>query len=305
MKYRSFLDQNFGLWFSFWCLGFLISIVLFSHDYDIGGYLLSFCSALLIALLTAMAAFNNIDINERKKRAREELYSYGQLLQIIAERYYLVRGIVTHSNAGMNRDWFCRGINLPYIAVDTALDSVDYSKYNFLSRKLSEQFVKGTPVPEKLQPFNIVYLTQTETSLRALLQVIDRRNTLLDSTINPIISKCEYIGRGVVNAKPHNFSTEMSYFEFTNFLQLTEGMVRQMKGLMRDYKMIAECLSEGARELFDEALIKESGGLPELFMPDENELLEYVELSEEQLKYLFSNRYPYTMASWGSFTNLS
>lgn len=279
--------------------------MLFSYDYDLGGYLLSFCSALLIALLTAMAAFNNIDINERKKRAREELLSYGQLLQIIAERYYLVRGIVIHSNAGMNRDWFCRGINLPYIAVDTALDSVDYSKYNFLSRKLSGQFVKGTPVQEKLQPFNIVYLTQVETSLRALLQVIDRRNTLLDSTINPIISKCEYIGGGVVNAKPHNFSTEMSYFEFTNFLQLTEEMVRQMKGLMRDYKMIAECLSEGARELFDDTLIKESGGLPELFMPDENELLEYVELSEEQLKYLFSNRYPYTMASWGSFTNLS
>ena len=104
MKYKSFLYNNFWLWFTAWIGLLIVSLCLFIHEVEIGKFLLSFTGTILIALLTAMAAFNNMDINEQKKRARDEYLAYIDLLQLICERYYLLRNLIGFSTNNMNID---------------------------------------------------------------------------------------------------------------------------------------------------------------------------------------------------------
>ena len=187
LKYRNFLIQNFWLWFLPWNGLFIFSLYLFLNDIELGKFLLSFAGTSLIALLTAMAAFNNMDVNEQKKRARDEYLAYVDLLQIVCERYYLLRNLIGHSNRNTQMDWFCRELFTPYIVSVTDFKSADFGRFYFLSRKMTGKHTVGKEVEENLQAFNTVYYTQLEGNLKAILNSIQRRNDLYEEKILPVL----------------------------------------------------------------------------------------------------------------------
>ncbi|MEZ9444597.1 hypothetical protein AB4180_16120, partial [Vibrio sp. 10N.286.49.C3] len=193
MKYRNLLSQNFWLWFVPWNGLFIFSLCLLLNDVELGKFLLSFAGTSLIALLTAMAAFNNMDVNEKKKRARDEYLAYVDLLQIVCERYYLLRNLIGHSNRNNHIDWFCRGLFTPYIVPVTDFKSADFGRFYFLSRKMTDKHTVGTEVEESQQAFNTVYYTQLEGNLKAILSSIQRRNDLYERKIFPVLTTLKWL----------------------------------------------------------------------------------------------------------------
>lgn len=291
MKYRNFLSENFWLWFTLWIGLLIFSLCLVSHDVELSKLLLSFTGTILIALLTAMAAFNNMDVNEKKKRAREEYLAYIDLLQIICERYYLLRNLIGHSNKHTHVDWFCRSIFTPYIVPVTDYKSADFGRFYFLSRKMTGKHVIGNQVEKKHQAFNTVYYTQLEGNLKAILNSIQRRNDLYEKQIFPVLTKLKYLGQGTHSIQANDFENHLSYFEFTNFLQFSEEINKTLCDLIQDYKAVSESLAEGARELFDEEILSENGGFTSVHFPEE-EQHKYQPLSQVQLKLLNASDYP-------------
>ncbi|HCH1153239.1 TPA: hypothetical protein NKP66_004614 [Vibrio parahaemolyticus] len=291
MKYKNFLSAHFWLWFVPWIGLLIFSLCLFLHEYEIGKYLLSFCGTSIIALLTAMAAFNNMDINEQKKRARDEYLAYVELLQIITERYYILRDLIGHSNRNNHVDVFFRGVYTPYIIPVKSLKQPDFGRFYFLSRKLSGKHKVGEEVAENLQAFNIVYYTQLERNLNSILHSIERKNELYETEILPVLSKLEYLGSGTPSVQPKNFSGKLSFLEFTNFLQLSEDLNNHLCILVRDYLNLANCLNKEARDLFDDEIINENGGFTTLNLPDDDSF-NYVPLSKAQLSILNGKDYP-------------
>ncbi|MEZ9843601.1 MULTISPECIES: hypothetical protein [unclassified Vibrio] len=291
MKYRNFLSQNFWLWFVPWNGLFIFSLCLLLNDVELGKFLLSFAGTSLIALLTAMAAFNNMDVNEKKKRARDEYLAYVDLLQIVCERYYLLRNLIGHSNRNNHIDWFCRGLFTPYIVPVTDFKSADFGRFYFLSRKMTDKHTVGTEVEESQQAFNTVYYTQLEGNLKAILSSIQRRNDLYERKIFPVLTTLKYIGQGSHSIQANDFENDLSYFEFTNFLQFSEEINKHLCELIQDYKKIAETLANEARELFDEEILAENGGFTSVHFPEEKQPV-YIPLSEQQLTLLNASNYP-------------
>lgn len=246
---------------------------------------------MLIALLTAMAAFNNMDVNEQKKRAREEYLAYINLLQIICERYYLLRGLIGHSNRNNHIDWFFRGIVTPYIIPVTDFKAADFGQFYFLSRKMTGMHIVGNEVEEQFQAFNTVYYTQLEGNLKAILNSINRRNDLYEEKIFPVLTKLKYLGEGSHSIQANDFENDLSFFEFTNFLQFSEEINKQLCELIQDYRKVTDALANGARELFDEEILAENGGFTSVHFPEEDQPA-YIPLSEEQLALLNAPNYP-------------
>lgn len=291
MKYRNFLSQNFWLWFLPWNGLLILSLCLFLNDIELGKFLLSFVGTSLIALLTAMAAFNNMDVNEQKKRAREEYLAYFDLLQIICERYYLLRNLIGHTNRYNHLDWFCRSLFTPYIVPAADLKNADFGRFYFLSRKMKGKHSVGNEVDESLQAFNTVYYTQLEGNIKAILKSVERRNELYEQQIFPVLKTLKYQGQGFHNVSVNDFEGSLSFFELTNFLQFSEDISKHLCELSQDYKGLAETLASEARELFDEEIIAENGGFTSLHFPEESQSV-YVPLSEQQLALLNSPKYP-------------
>lgn len=291
MKYRNFLSKNFWLWFLPWNVLLIFSLCLLWHGFELAKYLLSFTGTILIALLTAMAAFNNIDVNEQKKRAREEYLAYVNLLQVICERYYLLRGLIVLSNRNNHMDCFFRGVFTPYITPVTDFKGTDFGQFYFLSRKITKKHIVGNEVEEQFQAFNTVYYTQLEGNFKAILNSINRRNDLYEDKIFPVLTKVKYLGKGTHSIRSNDFENDLSFFEFTNFLQYSEEINEQLCELMQDYKKVSDALANEARELFDEEILAENGGFTSIYFPKEERLI-YTSLSEEQLALLNAPSYP-------------
>ncbi|MBG0757760.1 hypothetical protein, partial [Vibrio cidicii] len=98
MKRSSFLFRNFFLWFFSWLFLFVLAI---HNESEVFRTLLI---GVLLTCIAAMAAFDNMDMNEKKKKAREDIDNYMELIEIISTRYFSIKKICEMCNRETNID---------------------------------------------------------------------------------------------------------------------------------------------------------------------------------------------------------
>jgi glucan phosphoethanolaminetransferase (alkaline phosphatase superfamily) len=117
VKSKNFLSAEFWLWFPCWWLLFVVSLFVNVYYENIGISLIRFSLTLLIALLTTMAAFNNMDANERKKQMRDDFRAFSNLLIILQRNYFSIYNLRKHMDKAINLKPFIRSIQIAYLLV--------------------------------------------------------------------------------------------------------------------------------------------------------------------------------------------
>ncbi|WP_404975887.1 hypothetical protein, partial [Vibrio navarrensis] len=93
----------------------------------------------LLTCIAAMAAFDNMDMNEKKKKAREDIDNYMELIEIISTRYFSIKKICEMCNRETNIDHrYTRGLRIPELHVPTMYGDIKFSKYGFIVKGMSK-----------------------------------------------------------------------------------------------------------------------------------------------------------------------
>jgi hypothetical protein len=289
------LDANFSLWFSFWFTATLISslVYLFGEKKGLGLLLLQLLGTLLIALLTAMAAFNNMDINEKKKRAREEYDALRYFLHCQIQRFNVLSQLYRTIEVSMKSPSFSRGLAIPYILIDFDTDPINFNDINYFGTCIKNGAKENAqPLPE-YQCVNIAYLSAFELGYKSLLKMVRNRNEIMKAKIMPV-TNLNYIGAGKCEFPINAFKKSMPFAEFSNFLHISEEIMSAVEWTLVDLKAIIEGVSDKAEELVSKEIALENGGYPRFTLPNwkDNNDSSYVELTSEELVKFNSEDYP-------------
>ncbi|WP_017420633.1 hypothetical protein [Vibrio vulnificus] len=288
MKNTNFLYGNFWLWFPFWIL--LLIVALFTENDLIEGL----AASLLLMCLAAMATFHNMDINEKKKKSREELDDYIEFLEIISSRYLAIRKLCDLCNeVTVNDSRFTRGLQVPELTVTTLHTGIKYSKYNFLIKAmLNQEKMKG----KRYKALDVITYTDLELRYHNLMSMIEKRNCAHNEIMKKISGVSPYGGEEFFYPNFKEFSQIMSFYELSSFLEQTEKIIIEMNYLIFDYQEVTEHLKNSFAFMFSPEAVREFGGIFEVPLYEDKLKFSYVELSETEVSVLKGSRYPNPIA---------
>lgn len=289
MKRSSFLFRNFFLWFFSWLFLFVLAI---HNESEVFKTLLI---GVLLTCIAAMAAFDNMDMNEKKKKAREDIDNYMELIEIISTRYFSIKKICEMCNRETNIDHrYTRGLRIPELHVPTMYSDIKFSKYGFIVKGMSKfSFDDDEDIKYALDLMNYINI---ESSYRNLISSIALRNQQHRDIIDRLNDKGEYQGADFFMYSAREYSSVMSFYEFSSYLKQTERIIIDMNYLIEDYKRITMGLKFCIDKLFDNEVAKEYGGIFEVPLYEDLIEFKYVNLSEQELLKLDYPDFPHNVA---------
>ena len=284
MKNTNFLYGNFWLWFPFWIL--LLTIAFITENELIEGL----AASLLLMCLAAMATFHNMDVNEKRKKSREELDDYVEFIEIISSRYLAIRKLCDLCNeVTVNDSKFTRGLQVPELTVVTLHTGIKYSKYNFLIKAmLNQEKLQG----ERYKALDVITYTDLELRYHGLMSMIEKRNSTHKEIMGKINGVSPYGGGEFFYPNFKEFSQVMSFYEFSLFLEQTEKIIIEMNYLISDYQEVTNHLKNSFGFMFSSEAVREFGGVFEVPLYEDNLEFSYVNLPQTEVSKLKGSNYP-------------
>ncbi|EJX1244688.1 hypothetical protein [Vibrio alginolyticus] len=279
---KAWLYRDFKWWFSGWLFLFICSGFIYSHDADIGRMLLQFVGTLLVALLTAMAAFDHMNTNEKRKIAREQYQNYSYLLSALDERY---QNIITMRDLYaplFDVDSYMRGLTPPYLYKRDVSSAPALHTLNFLMKQYtSRSFNDWESV--KHSGFNTGQISKLFSDYDYIVKLVDRRNEIFKSRILDTLDRY-YSGNGVTQISAANLSQHgLPYAQLTNFLMLTEQIMEMTDTLYHQLRLAIEDLNKGRKQVLDSEIAQENFGFPVMKYSFEDDGLHYKPLSNKEM----------------------
>lgn len=287
---KAWLYKDFWWWFSGWVLLLVISLFIYSYNADIGGMLLKFSGTILVALLTAMAAFDHMNTNERRKTAREHYIDFSGLLVALDERYQNVMTLRENYKELFDKDAFMRGLTPPFSIIRDVNKAPDLHKLNFLKKKYQHIGI-GDLSSLRQSAFNTANINTILSNYDYLMKIVGVRNDIYKASISDIIDQY-YSGNGSTYISAETLCKNgLSYARLTNFLMITEQIMSLTDGLYHELRNAIDELNEGCKQVLDSEIAKENFGYPNLKYSFENDELQYKELSIVEMQKMHQRTY--------------
>lgn len=241
-----------------------------------------------------MAAFNNMNANEKRKKSRDEIENYIELLEIIASRYFSIRYLCEMCNEVTETDArFTRSLSIPSLIVPNLHNNVKYSKYHFLSRTLLKN---KNSTDELTFSLDLKSYIDLESKYQSLLVTIEGRNKSHSNIMLKMSNDKDYAGKEIFMSYLTDYEKAMSFYEFSSFLKESEFIVLEMNQLIMSYQKITKGLSEAVSVMFDPTVINEFGGIVEVPLYEDQLLFEYVELTDIEISKIEGSNFPLNAA---------
>lgn len=285
MKHPHFLYQHFWLWFNLWIILFIIALMF------VGAQLLgALAVGLLLTCLAAMAAFSNMDNSEIKKKNREDVENYIDLIEIISSRYFSIRNICELCNEVTNDDSkFTRGLQVPELNITAMHSHVRYSKYSFLVKAM---LAKGKSDGSFNQCLDLKTYIDMEARYHNLIAMVEQRNEVHRNIMDKISKVSLYSGENLFFPSFEEYAKCVNYYQFSGFLHQTEHIIIEMNHLLSDYKKVTKGLQGELNLMFAKDVITEFGGMVEIPLYDDRLKFEYVELDSVEIEIIKGQSYP-------------
>ena len=261
----NFLIRNAGLclfvWMTFLVGGYLFTID--SHPYFARGWMVIF-GGVFVACLTALLAFDNMEKNAIRNKKTEQYFAYYELLTCLQEWLQYserIRGIVESS---IKVNDHSRVFAHSKIMVGSDFPRIDFSKIVFINNATSSEYTNASDEPENYDCFNIGSLSALEHNFFGLVSILKDRNEVYDKHIKQAATKSTNKNStfSIDNAV---LKTKVSYVDFTDYIQLTEGMFSLSDQLVRHLGHLMSQLLLRADEVLDLNIANENGGLPKIY----------------------------------------
>ncbi|GAD78297.1 hypothetical protein [Vibrio ezurae] len=284
MKHTSFLYRDFWLWFPLWIILFIIAFFIESQLLE------TLAVGLLLTCLAAMAAFSNMDKNEIKKKNREDIENYIDLLEIISSRYFSIKNICELCNEVSNDDSkFTRGLRVPELNITPMHSHVRYSKYSFLVKAMLAKGKEGKHINNCLDLNTYIDM---EARYHNLIAMMDRRNEINRDIMDKVAKISPYSGSELFHPNFEELSQCINFYQFSGFLYQTECVIIEMNHLLSGYKNITKGLQDELHSMFTDDATIEFGGMCKIPLHEDKLLFDYVELSVEEQEKLKRETYP-------------
>lgn len=268
----------------------IISICFYTYDASVGSLLLSFTSTILVALLTAMAAFDHMNTNEKRKVARENYQDYWALLSSLDERYQNVMTLRDNFKNLFYRDSFSRGLTPPYLIVRDVTSAPDTARLNFLKKCFNGNGEDNLPEMRD-SAFNTANIRTLLSNYDYLIALIhERNNTFKEKILNTLNDHYSGDGQTTISAKTLK-RAGISYPQLTNFLMLTESLMRLTDELYHGLRKGIDELNDGCKSVLDSEIAKEHYGYPAMKYVFEDDNVFYQPLSESQMAIMSQRDY--------------
>lgn len=287
---KAWLYRDFKFWFTGWFVLLICSLFVYAYNNEFGVILLRFVGTMIIALLTAMAAFDHMDTNEKKKLAREQYLNYSALIVSLDERYQNIMCFRETYKGLFNQNRFVRGIEPPFFLVRGVSEPPNMSKFDFLKSHYNDS-IESNINSYQSSVFNAPYLSKLFSDFDYLVQLIDRRNEIHDTKICKALD-LNYSGDGQTHLRRDElYKLSIPYVELTRFLMLSEQIMKLTDDLYHCYRSAIDELGEHAKTVLDSEIAKENSGYPAIHYNFENDHTFYVELSQEQMSEMSERDY--------------
>ncbi|MFV8411316.1 hypothetical protein [Vibrio owensii] len=287
---KAWLYKDFWWWFSGWVILLITSLFVYSYNEDLGSLLLRFTGTIIVALLTAMAAFDHMNTNERKKQAREQYLSYSSLLYALDARYQNVRMLREQYVNLFEYDNFLRGISPPYSIMRAVGKAPELTNLSFLKKAYTGLSMEDCNSVQN-SAFNIPNLNSLFSNYDYLIVLIERRNEIFEKNFVGTLDKY-YMGNGEVGVSQKALKDSgILYSELAKFLMLTESIMAILDALYYEIPKVIDELNDGCKDVLDSEIAKENYGYPTLRYPYGNDGVHYRALSIVEMQKMHQRTY--------------
>lgn len=250
----------------------------------------------LITGFAAILAFQNMNKNEVKKQSREQYQAYGRYLGCLQQRFQCLVNIRKYFEPYMQEPLFIRGAQIPYIPLEFFYDEINFSELTFVGGGIPKvELLKDEGVDSKYNCINIAYMRQLEYVFKGFERAVNTRNDIHNEQVLPLLVK-EYLGGGHFNLKIKSFSTSLQFYDFSQYLKLSEDILEMSDDLIREFELLLGKLSEFGGIVLDAGVVSENGGVPRFILrkgSDGMDLsIKYKPLSEFEKSRLYAKDYP-------------
>ncbi len=273
----------FFVWLIFTVGGFACSInwhEQFAYTWlGIGG-------AVLAAVVTALVAFNGIEIDRVKKERVSQYKSYVQLLSQLRSRLLFFHKYFDEFSKCYSMDTAGRTSQLPMLLLRDEYAPLDLKELMFLNVYASKDksYTGGNPVDYDY--LNISALKELDDNFLNLIEALRELNSLKHKE-NIIISEKLGTKRNRVISM-NQFRECIPYVDYTETLLSGEHVMWLYYELLKHHEYAYEDLRNRAEEIFDKHIIEEYGNAHD-FIPVSVQVdtsSEFIQLSPEEVKKL-------------------
>ncbi|KJY68407.1 hypothetical protein TW78_21500 [Vibrio coralliilyticus] len=277
---KAWLYKDFKWWFTGWLALLISALFLYSYNKELGEVLLRFTGTILVALLTAMAAFDHMNTNERRKMARDQYEAYSALLNALNERYQNIMMIREHYKLILTRDSFMRGLEPPYLLQRDVSSAPELHRLDFL-----RNHYRGTAVDMNVlgaSAFNVPNIGRVLSDHDYVMTLVEKRNKEFEGSFRDKLDTY-YRGNGVIAVSVDKLcDSGISYPQLTNFLRLTELTMQITDKLYHDLRQMIDELNKGCKSVLDSEIAKENSGYPTMEYNFVNDDIHYQKLSPNE-----------------------
>lgn len=289
---NGFLNDNLYLWmfmFAIWLIG-LISL----YDYlpiVVANILVQGSVTLIIALFAGMLAIHHMDLNERKKLARQQYEDLISLMVGLHERYSSLEKI--HNQIFDNiyeESHFTRGMRIPYVIFDVAKSDLELPRKAFILAQGKNRNDRNF--------LNLIHITELESDYQLLMYQLERRNELFKQVYLPLAQKA-YKGGGISQNTSNQLQSEIPFVAFSDFLQMSEFLLKHIDERLRQFIEVIDALVEESTALIPRDILDEKLGVGKKLVLDIPQEIrdalkskKYRELEASEREKLFAKDYP-------------
>ena len=248
---------------------------------------------MLIAMLTAMAAFENMNVNEHRKQARDEYKDYLQYRNCLSQRFHYLLQIHKHIKNTNKQDNYSRTFVVPQILIPPICDSIEFSKLSFLSKASGK-----ADKLEAMQCFDLNFVIQLESNFQSIQGLLKARDKIFENPKFIKIIESKYQGDGCSSVLGNDFRESFGYLTFSNFLLHGESLLETTDKTLWIINELVKELNLKWELVLDKAIADENGGfkrmnLPIPYIDDENQTpLKYNKLTKDEQAKLNFKDYP-------------
>jgi hypothetical protein len=273
----------FFVWFIFTVGGFAYSInwhEQFAYTWlGIGG-------AVLAAVITALVAFNGIEIDRVKKEKVVQYKSYVQLLSQLRSRLMFFHKHFDEFSKCYTMDTAGRTSYLPMIMLREEYASLDLKELIFLNVHASKDKSYTGGKPENYDYLNISALKELDDNFLNFIEGLRNLNSLKKKE-NIIFAK-KFGVKKPRTMSMNQFAECIPFVDYTETLLSGEGVLWRYYELLKHHEYAYQDLKSRAEEVFDKHIIEEYGNAhdfnPVSIMVDTS--AKFIQLSDEEIKKL-------------------